>query len=166
MVGTIFEDTKLSLSKWFLNVKRGLSSRQLGRDLGINRNTAWYLQMRIRKAMEEGKDKGLLKGIVEIDETYIGGAKTNHSKKKRQAICRSPMTTIKLLTEINSPIEKCFDLARDIDFHKLSTQKTKEKAVAGRTSGLCELGDKITWEATESNYNMDLKRNGHKKRHR
>ena len=91
LVGTIFEDTKLALPKWFLaitlilNAKKGLSSRQLGRDLGINRNTAWYLQMRIRKAMEEGNDKGLLKGIVEIDETYIGGAKTNHSKKKRQA---------------------------------------------------------------------------------
>lgn len=91
LVGTIFEDTKLALPKWFLaitlilNAKKGLSSRQLGRDLGINRNTAWYLQMRIRKAMQEGDDHDLFKGIVEIDETYIGGAKANHSKAKRQA---------------------------------------------------------------------------------
>ncbi len=91
LVGTIFEDTKLALPKWFLaitlilNAKKGLSSRQLGRDLGINRNTAWYLQMRIRKAMQEGDDSDLFNGIVEIDETYIGGAKANHSKKKRQA---------------------------------------------------------------------------------
>ncbi len=91
LVGTIFEDTKLALPKWFLaiaimlNAKKGLSSRQLSRDIGINRNTAWYLQMRIRKAMQEGDDKGLFNGIVEIDETYIGGAKANHSKKKRQA---------------------------------------------------------------------------------
>jgi transposase-like protein len=91
LVGTIFEDTKLALPKWFLaialilNAKKGLSSRQLGRDLGINRNTAWYLQMRIRKAMQEGDDQDLFSGIVEIDETYIGGAKANHSKKKRQA---------------------------------------------------------------------------------
>jgi transposase-like protein len=91
LVGTIFEDTKLPLAKWFLaiaiilNAKKGLSSRQLSRDLGINRNTAWYLQMRIRKAMQEGDDGDLFKGIVEIDETYIGGAKANHSKKKRQA---------------------------------------------------------------------------------
>lgn len=68
-----------------IECKKGLSSRQLSRDLGINRNTAWYLQMRIRKAMQEGDDNGLFTGIVEIDETYIGGAKANHSKKKRQA---------------------------------------------------------------------------------
>jgi transposase-like protein len=90
-VGTIFESTKLPLRQWFLaislilNAKKGLSARQLSRDLGINRKTGWYLQMRIRKAMQEGEDGGLFKGIVEIDETYIGGKKANHSKKKRQA---------------------------------------------------------------------------------
>jgi hypothetical protein len=57
------------------------------------------------------------------------------------------MTEINLETEIDADIEKCFDLARDIDVHTLSTSKTKEIAVAGRTSGLCEKGDKITWEA-------------------
>jgi ligand-binding SRPBCC domain-containing protein len=57
------------------------------------------------------------------------------------------MTAIELETEIESEITRCFDLTRDIDIHKLSTEKTNEKAIAGRTSGLCELGDKITWEA-------------------
>lgn len=57
------------------------------------------------------------------------------------------MTTIVLRTEIAGNIDQCFDLSRDIDVHKLSTQKTHEKAIAGRISGLCELGDKITWEA-------------------
>lgn len=90
LVGTIFEDTKLPLFKWFLaislvlNAKKGLSALQLGRDIGVNRKTAWYLQMRIRKAMQEGDDNGLFKGIVEIDETYIGGSQKNHSKQKRQ----------------------------------------------------------------------------------
>lgn len=90
LVGTIFEDTKLPLFKWFLaislmlNAKKGLSALQLGRDIGVNRKTAWYLQMRIRKAMQEGDDQDLFKGIVEIDETYIGGAQRNHSKQKRQ----------------------------------------------------------------------------------
>lgn len=90
LVGTIFEDTKLPLFKWFLaislmlNAKKGLSALQLGRDIGVNRKTAWYLQMRIRKAMQEGGDNDLFKGIVEIDETYIGGAQRNHSKQKRQ----------------------------------------------------------------------------------
>ena len=57
------------------------------------------------------------------------------------------MTVIEIKTEIESEIHRCFDLARDIDFHKLSAQATEEKAVAGRTEGLCELGDTITWEA-------------------
>lgn len=89
LVGTIFEDTKLPLFKWFLaislmlNAKKGLSALQLGRDIGVNRKTAWFLQMRIRKAMQEGGDNELFKGIVEVDETYIGGAQKNHSKQKR-----------------------------------------------------------------------------------
>ena len=58
------------------------------------------------------------------------------------------MTTLHLTTEINANIETCFDVARDIDIHKLSTKKTREEAIAGRMSGLCELGDTITWRAT------------------
>jgi ligand-binding SRPBCC domain-containing protein len=57
------------------------------------------------------------------------------------------MTTIELETEINANINRCFDLTRDIDTHKLSTERTKEKVIAGRRDGLCELGDKVTWEA-------------------
>ena len=57
------------------------------------------------------------------------------------------MTLIELNTEILNDINTCFDLTRDIDIHKLSTANTNEKAIAGKTSGLCDLGDKITWEA-------------------
>jgi transposase-like protein len=76
-VNTIFHHTHLPLQKWFLaislilNAKKGLSARQLARDLEVNKNTAWYMGMRVRNAMfEQGE---LLKGIVEMDETYIGG---------------------------------------------------------------------------------------------
>ena len=58
------------------------------------------------------------------------------------------MGTIKLITAINAPIDRCFDVARDIDIHQISTQKTNERAIAGRTSGLCQLNDEITWEAS------------------
>jgi ligand-binding SRPBCC domain-containing protein len=57
------------------------------------------------------------------------------------------MTTIHLTTELYADIETCFDMARDIGTHLLSTKQTDEKVIYGRTSGLCELGDKITWEA-------------------
>ncbi|TCD00643.1 IS1595 family transposase [Erythrobacteraceae bacterium CFH 75059] len=76
--GTIFEKTRIPLQKWFLaiglliNAKKSVSSCQLARDLDMNQKSAWYMQQRIRAAMltEEGE---LLQGIVEIDETYVGG---------------------------------------------------------------------------------------------
>lgn len=57
------------------------------------------------------------------------------------------MTEIILLTTINAPTQTIFDCARSIDIHQLSTAQTNEKAIAGRTSGLCELGDEVTWRA-------------------
>lgn len=57
------------------------------------------------------------------------------------------MTTINLKTVINAKIDACFDLSRDIEVHILSTGKTNERAIAGRTKGRCEVGDTITWEA-------------------
>jgi ligand-binding SRPBCC domain-containing protein len=57
------------------------------------------------------------------------------------------MATIILETRINAPIEICFNLARNIVVHQLSTVQTREKAVAGRINGLIELGETVTWEA-------------------
>ena len=57
------------------------------------------------------------------------------------------MPKIELLTIINAPIEKVFDLSRDIDLHMESTRWTGEKAIAGKTSGLIELGESVTWRA-------------------
>ena len=58
------------------------------------------------------------------------------------------MPVITLNTEIAAPIEIVFDLCRSVDLHVQSTSQTKEKAGAGRTSGLIELGETVTWEAT------------------
>ena len=57
------------------------------------------------------------------------------------------MAQFRIETVIAAPIERCFDLARDIDFHTRSLAHTAERAVAGRTSGLIELGESVTWEA-------------------
>ena len=78
-VKTIFHRTHMDIQKWFLalslilNAKKGLSARQLARDIEVHRNTAWRISMQIRKAMAEGAQRELLQGIVEMDETYIGG---------------------------------------------------------------------------------------------
>ena len=78
-VRTIFHKTKVDLQKWFLaislilNAKKAISSRQIAKDIEVNRNTAWYMGIRIRRAMFESQSRNMLQGIVEMDETYIGG---------------------------------------------------------------------------------------------
>ena len=78
-VGTIFHHTHLPLQKWLLavslvlNAKKGLSARQLARDLEVNKNTGWRMAMQIRAAMAETEQRTLLQGVVEMDETYVGG---------------------------------------------------------------------------------------------
>lgn len=58
------------------------------------------------------------------------------------------MPIIKITTEINTTIETCFDLARSIDLHSISTARTNEKAIDGRVSGLINLNEWVTWQAT------------------
>jgi transposase-like protein len=89
--GTIFNDSHLPLTKWFLatlllcEAKKGMSACQIQRTLGISYKTAWYLCHRIRAAMA-ATDKPMLSGKVEVDETYVGGRprfKGPHNKRGR-----------------------------------------------------------------------------------
>jgi transposase-like protein len=88
-VGTIFEDTKLPLAVWFLAIyheltsRKGISSIELGGKIGVSQNTAWRMQQSIREAMGKHKDNLVLKGVVEVDEAYIGGKEKNKHFKKR-----------------------------------------------------------------------------------
>jgi len=88
MAGSIFHDSHLPLWKWFLAVylmtesKKGISANQLKRSLAISYKTAWYLCHRIRKAIEEATDKPKLNGIVEVDETYVGGKYDKRRKRE------------------------------------------------------------------------------------
>lgn len=66
------------------------------------------------------------------------------------------MPIIELEIEIKGNIQTCFDLARSIDFHQISTSKTNEKAINGRTTGLIELGEFVTWQATHFVVNQKL----------
>ena len=87
-VGTIFHHTHMPLQKWFLiinlilNAKKGISALQLSRDLHVNKNTAWRISMQIRKAMTQAEGRDLLTGVIEMDETWIGGKPRKGNKRK------------------------------------------------------------------------------------
>lgn len=66
------------------------------------------------------------------------------------------MPLIEIHTPIRCPPERAFDLSRDVSLHEQSTRQTRERAVAGRTEGLAELGDEITWEATHFGFRQRL----------
>lgn len=83
--GTIFQDTHLALTKWFVATyllcesRKGMSANQIKRIIGGSYKTAWYLCHRIRAAMQE-TERTLLDGTVEVDETYLGGKQHTYSK--------------------------------------------------------------------------------------
>src|SRR5207253_6330967 len=78
-VGTIFEDSHIPLNKWVIAVhllcasKKGMSAHQLHRMLGVTYKSAWFMAHRIRYGMSQEPLASMLTGVVECDETYIGG---------------------------------------------------------------------------------------------
>ena len=88
-VGTIFENSKVKLSTWLAAIylltghKKGISSHQLARDLGVTQKTAWFINHRIRLIMSE-PDPDPLENIVEVDETYVGGKFANMNRGRRK----------------------------------------------------------------------------------
>ena len=110
-VGTIFEDTNLSLVKWFMAMylisshKKGISSCQLGRDIRVTQATAWYMLQKIRLLYGQN-DSESFDGIVECDEVYIGG-----KEKWKHMSMRTPHTqgrSTKTKTPVFGMMERSF----------------------------------------------------------
>lgn len=94
-VGTIFEDSPIGLDKWLpalwmvVNCKNGISSYEMARDLGVTQKTAWFMDHRIRLAVQEGTFEPM-SGEVEVDETFIGGkARFMHKAERERKITGS-----------------------------------------------------------------------------
>jgi transposase-like protein len=89
-VGTIFENSKLPLRVWFgaiwllTNHPKGIASTTLARDLGITQKSAWFVLHRLRHAARTQSFNAPLSGIVEVDETYVGGKASNRHKHLRR----------------------------------------------------------------------------------
>jgi len=90
--GTIMEDSPIGLDKWLMamwqvvNSKNGISSCEVARAIGVTQKTAWFLDHRIRAAMQDEHNGGKIGGEVEVDETFIGGkARNMHKDRKARA---------------------------------------------------------------------------------
>lgn len=88
--GTLFDNTKIELQKWFLAIwivtshKKGISSLQLSRDINITQKSAWFMNHRIRNCFGIKERKEQLDGNVEVDATFVGGKMKNKHKEARE----------------------------------------------------------------------------------
>ncbi|MCY1517191.1 ISXO2-like transposase domain protein [compost metagenome] len=107
---TIFEGTKISLQNWFIAIylftshKRGISSYQLARDLNVTQKTAWFILQRLRYSTEHESFLRELNGIVQCDETFVGGKNKNRHRDKK--VPMSQGRSFKDKTPVFGAIEK------------------------------------------------------------
>lgn len=105
LYGTIFENSKMPLNKWFqliflmINAKMGISAKNISRDIGVTYKTAWYSAMRVRCAMLDWGEQ--LEGIVEMDETYVGGKP--RKRNNQQGVTEENVADLSTVYNLDSP---------------------------------------------------------------
>lgn len=159
--GTIFEDSKVPLRKWFaaiylvLSHKKGISSHQLGRDLKVTQKTAWFMGMRIRNAIKQGTFENQLSGIVESDETFVGGKNKNRHRNKK--VKNNQGRAYKDKTPVHGLIERGGELRAFV------VPDTKMETLVPLIVENVEFGSKLMtdeWYSQLLNYNHKIVRHG------
>lgn len=109
-LGSIFAESPLPLSKWLpavwqvVNAKNGISSHELARALDITQKSAWFMAHRIRTMIQRGGGIVNLDGVVEVDETWIGGSARNMHKAKKAKVMKGVQNTA--LTPVMGLLER------------------------------------------------------------
>lgn len=99
--GTVFEDSNVGMRKWFMaiylltNWKKGISSHELGRKIKVTQKTAWFMEQRIRFAFQSESFNAPMKGVIEADETFVGGKEANKHKNKKTPSTQGRSTATK-----------------------------------------------------------------------
>jgi len=135
--GTVFQDTNLPLTAWFAAIyyltqsKGGISSIELGRRLGVKRQTAWLVRHKLMRAMAEREaDKPELSGRIEVDDAYLGGERPG-GKRGRGAACKTPIVAAVETTAERRP--KCLRLTMVEGFRKKEVERIAERDFAPGT---------------------------------
>lgn len=148
-VGTIYENSKVPLNKWYLatyilaNHSKGISSLQLSKWLDITQKSAWFLNHRIREMLKETQPE-LLADKVEADESFVGGSITNQSNKKRKEYVENGANWHQNKTVIVGMLarEKAIIVERP---HKVIKGKTvKEKKIEKKSKVITQVSANIS----------------------
>ena len=155
-VGTIFENTKISLRKWFMAMylisshKKGVSSCQLARDIKVTQKTAWFILHKVRGLYGQN-DSTSLNGEVEMDEMYLGGREANKHESKHTDGTQGRSTKTK--TPIFGMLE------RDGKVVVMKVENTQGKTLMPIVSQFVESGS--TTYTDEANIYHSLTKNGY-----
>ena len=161
-VGTIFEDSPISLDKWLIavwmitNCKNGISSYEVARDLGITQKSAWFMLHRIRLAMQNQSfvKMGGKGGEVEVDETFIGGAaRFMHRDKHRRRITETG-------TKDKTPVLGMLERGGEVRVTVVPTRR--KKVLQEEVLGNIEPGTNVYTDALLSYHGLEHKGFAHK----
>ncbi|MBX2906676.1 MAG: IS1595 family transposase [Taibaiella sp.] len=141
-IGTIFEGSHIPYRKWFIAIflfqahKKGISSLQLHRDLGLTQKTCWFMLHRIRKVMGVTDEEAQMDGTVQLDESFVGGKNKNrhHDKKVPHSQGRAFIDKTPVLGMLQQPVKEVIErphkvipgkIVKETIYHKTAVVKCK-----------------------------------------